>query len=218
MTNAADAQRPKVFCIGYHKTGTTSVERALRKLDYRVANWQVLKGVADPASHRERLIHEVVAAHDAFADSPWFALYEALAAAWPGSRFILTTRPLRPWMASVRRHFGAETTPLREWLYGPGRGNFVGNEAHWIHRYLSHSAAVRHHFRDRPGDLLEIDVTQGDGYPQLCPFLGVPPIEGPFPHLNRGAGSSETRLRAALRRVPGLRRAVRAARTLTAAR
>ena len=28
--------QPKVFCIGFHKTGTTSLELALRKLGYRV--------------------------------------------------------------------------------------------------------------------------------------------------------------------------------------
>ena len=34
---AGRPDRPKVFCIGFHKTGTTSVKDALKILDYRVA-------------------------------------------------------------------------------------------------------------------------------------------------------------------------------------
>jgi hypothetical protein len=40
---------------------------------------------------------------------------------------------------------------------------------------------VREHFADRPGDLLVLDITAGEGWDRLCPFLGLPEPGVPFP-------------------------------------
>ena len=37
-------------------------------------------------------------------------------------------------------------------------------EAIYRARYETHNAAVREHFRDRPADLLELDITAGQGW------------------------------------------------------
>ena len=49
-----------------------------------------------------------------------------------------------------------------------------------------HHADVRRDFADRPDDLLEMDITAGDGWDKLCPFLSVPVPEAAFPRLNAG--------------------------------
>jgi hypothetical protein len=48
-----------------------------------------------------------------------------------------------------------------------------------------HHQRVRHHFRDREGDLLVIDLCGGEGWDALCRFLGLPVPDGPFPWEDR---------------------------------
>ena len=50
--------------------------------------------------------------------------------------------------------------------------------------YEEHERGVREYFRERPGDLLVMDICAGDGWEKLCPFLGLPAPPAPFPHAN----------------------------------
>lgn len=172
---------PRVFGIGFHKTGTTSLAAALRQLGYTVTGPNFVRD-PDIATTALRRAFAVAERFDAFQDNPWPILFRELDARYPGSRFVLTVRPTDRWIASVVRHFGTQITPMRTWIYGVGSP--AGNEAVYTARYEAHNAAVRAHFRDRPGDLLEMDVTAGDGWARLAPFLGVPVPTDPFPHEN----------------------------------
>jgi hypothetical protein len=174
---------PKVFCIGFHKTGTSTLKDALRILGYRVTGPNVLND-PDIARHAEDKARSLVGLFDAFQDNPWPILYRMLDREFPGSRFILTIRPADQWLASVKDHFSIKATPMREWIYGPGRGSPFGNEAHYLERYERHNREVLAYFKDRPDDFLLLDVTSGDGWEKLCPFLGVPVPDVPFPWRN----------------------------------
>jgi hypothetical protein len=55
----------------------------------------------------------------------------------------------------------------------------------FIAAYNRHHADVRRYFADRPGDLMEMNIIEGDGWEKLCPFLGLQVPPTPFPHLNR---------------------------------
>ena len=172
----------KVFGIGFHKTGTTSLCQALEVLGY---------DVLDPIGVHEEDIAQTtlsralqcVPDHDAFQDSPWPILFRELDERFPGSRFILTTRDTQSWIASITRHFGGERTPMRRWIYGVG--DPLGAEERYAEVYDAHNAAVRAHFAQRPDDLLELDFAHEDGWPKLCAFLGVPAPREPFIHANR---------------------------------
>jgi hypothetical protein len=50
---------------------------------------------------------------------------------------------------------------------------------------------VHDYFRERPDDLLVLNICAGEGWERLCPFLGqdVPGI--PFPWANRRPGPRE---------------------------
>jgi hypothetical protein len=50
---------------------------------------------------------------------------------------------------------------------------------------MEHAAAVRAHFARRPQDLLIMDLEAGDGWDELCPFLGCAAPRRPFPVKNR---------------------------------
>ena len=180
---AGHPDRPKVFCIGFHKTGTTSLKMALMQLGYRVTG---------PFARRDRNIGEtveakarqIIAEYDAFQDNPWPIIYRFLDREYPGSKFILSLRPTDKWIASVVDHFGSSQPPMREWIYGPGKGNPVGNEDVYVERYERHNREVLEYFKDRPGDLITFDISAGDGWEKLCGFLGHPVPDAPFPWKN----------------------------------
>jgi hypothetical protein len=177
------SNKPKVFCIGFHKTGTTSMEKALKLLGYRVTggNWVRDPDVAKVALKRAL---KLVPQYDAFQDNPWPMLYKEMDKTFPGSKFILTVRDPQKWVASVAKNFGTDITPMREWLYGEGRGFPKGNEAVYVERFERHNHEVLNYFSDREQDLLVMNVTEGDGWEKLCPFLGLVVPGVPFPRAN----------------------------------
>ncbi len=174
---------PKLFGVGFHKTGTSSLGRALERLGYRVGG---PFGVRDPDIARTALAEAErrLTGVDAVQDNPWPLLFRELDARHPGSRFVLTVRPTEDWWASVLGHFGGRSTPMREWIYGEGHGDPVGHEAIYRERYEHHNAEVEAHFADRPEKLLVLRLTDGEGWDELCAFLGRPVPAEPFPRVN----------------------------------
>ncbi len=177
-------KRPKVFGIGFHKTGTSSLAAALRILGYRVTGPD---GVGNPdiAETALPMALKLARKFDAFQDNPWPILFREMDAAFPGSRFVLTVRDLDQWYASALGHFGERSTPMREWIYGAGSP--AGNRERYLSRHEKHMRDVAEYFTDRPGDLLVLRITEGEGWEQLCPFLGYPLPQAAFPHSNAAA-------------------------------
>jgi len=175
--------RAKVFCVGFQKTGTTSMRSAFETLGYRVAGHF---GVDDPQIRDHALPQaiELARRYSAFQDNPWPLLFRELDARFPGSRFVLTVRDPQRWIESVVGHFGDLSTPMREWIYD-GHGAPRGNEDAYLERFERHNREVREYFSARPGDLLEMNVEEGDGWESLCRFLGLPVPDEPFPHQNK---------------------------------
>jgi hypothetical protein len=180
--------KPKVFCIGFHKTGTTSLELALIKLGYRVTG---SFGTKDPdiAGKVHAMAYAMVDQFDAFEDNPWPVLYQELDQRYPGSKFILTRRPAEAWIQSQLRDFASTETPMRRWIYGEDAGCPAGNEDTYIARYERHNREVLEYFADRASDLLIFDLPKGDGWDKLCPFLGHEVPDEPFPHANKASWS-----------------------------
>ena len=176
------SEKPKVFCIGFHKTGTTSLHRALEVLGYRVC---AEFGVHDPDIRETALPRALalVPEYDAFRDNPWPILYKELDEQLPDSKFILTVRPAERWIRSVLNHFGGRTSAMREWIYG--EGDPTGHEQLYIERYQQHNEAVQRYFANRPDDLLVIDLTAGEGWEKLCPHLRCEIPSQEFPHSNK---------------------------------
>lgn len=177
----------KIFCIGFHKTGTTSLALALEMLGYQVTG---PNGVRDPniAQNVYNLAESLVKKYDAFQDNPWPIIYKYLDEKYPNSKFILTVRDSKSWIKSQVRHFDRKETPMRNWIYGVGCPK--GNENIYLKRFERHNKEVIHYFRNRPNDLLVLDLAKGDGWEKLCSFLGAEIPNTPFPHANE-AGDRE---------------------------
>lgn len=174
--------KPKVFCIGFHKTGTTSMAIALRTLGYRVTG---PNGAKDPEIEKNAIsmAYDLALDFDAFQDNPWPILYKELDQKFPASKFILTLRDHESWIRSQVNHFGKKETPMRKWIYGIGCPE--GNEDIYIERFKRHYEEVIEYFENRPQDLLILDLPNGDGWEKLCPFLNHDIPADSFPHANK---------------------------------
>jgi hypothetical protein len=180
--------KTKVFCIGFHKTGTTSLEMALKKLGYSVTG---SFGTKDPgiANKVHEMAYAMVGKFDAFEDNPWPILYRALDERFPGSKFVLTRRSAESWINSQVKDFASTETPMRRWIYGEKAGCPLGNEETYVARYERHNREVQEYFADRPDDLLIIDLPNDDGWSRLCPFLDCDIPDEAFPHANKASWS-----------------------------
>lgn len=215
MTRKLD-NLPRVFCIGWHKTGTSSLGHALVQLGYSVLGCRL--DMVHPL-RRDDLdtVLGLASGFDALQDVPWAALYRELDQTFPGSRFILTERNEQSWLNSALGHFNSTDVPLHGWLYG--RGVMRSNEQLYLERYRRHNHEVRAYFADRPGDLLVLDLARGDEWPELCHFLGHHIPDQNFPHANKGPQSMNWKdhtLNSFRRWIPmTLRRAIFSARQTT---
>jgi hypothetical protein len=182
----------KIFCIGLNKTGTRSLSDALEVLGYRSLHWggsdaptalrrgPEIRRAVERALAEGRPLLENIEDADAYSDIlALSANFDLLDQQYPGSKFILTVRDLDEWLDSRRRH--VETNIERQ-ARGEYAGTFVVVDyPAWTTERTEHEGRVRAYFADRPDDLLVLDISAGDGWEALCPFLGVPVPEVPFP-------------------------------------
>lgn len=198
-------RRPKVFGIGFHKTGTTSLGRALRILGYRIQkgfnfNRPGKRVVIEPPVTLEKVrdvAFRMVPRYSAFEDNPWPLLFRDLDAAFPGSRFILTTRDADRWIRSAARYFGTKTNGMFELIYGRKKFCLAGNEEHARARFERHNREVLEHFSGREQDLLVWKLEAEANWETLCGFLDCPIPRAAFPHGKNSAAARQQSARAA---------------------
>ena len=194
------ALNSRVFGIGFHKTGTTTLRDALEILGYRVTGPNGTKD-ADIASKLEPMVEALAAEFDAFQDNPWPLVYRRMDALYPGSKFILTVRDPERWLQSSVRDFAERDSPMRQLIYGVGHPK--GHEALYRERMLRHNREVAAYFRDRPGDLLTLEWAKKPGWEPLCGFLGKPVPSAAFPHANTARQTELRRRWGGLGRIAG---------------
>jgi Sulfotransferase domain len=203
-------RKSKVFCIGSGKTGTTSLERALSDLGYKMGD-QVRAEllIHDYAKRNWKPIVEYCKKADAFQDVP-FSLpftFQILDYAFPGSKFILSMRNnADEWYQSLIRfhlkvHGGKGAVPTKEdlqkakyryngyaWEVNRIIHNTPDNEPYEkekvIQFYNELNNAAINYFRFRK-NLLIINVKEKNSYQRFCSFLGRKPLYEDFPWLNK---------------------------------
>jgi hypothetical protein len=193
----------KVFGIGLSRTGTTSLTEALRTLGYRAVHCPL--SLIALNSNGLELNTSIVERFDAFTDSPVARVYRELDTQFPGSKFILTTRSIDGWLGSIRRMRKSFTflqllPKVRQLTFDLCGTTSFSDESALRECFVRHGRNVRDHFGERLGkDLLVFDAAAGDGWDQLCRFLGreTPPV--PYPHHNRGYATTLLNLRDLIR-------------------
>ncbi len=172
----------KIFCIGFHRTGTTTFQTALEELGFDVIGMTKPAWDAYELDDRETL-HGIIRSHDAFRDMPWPLMYRWLYEAYPEATFVLTHRSSDSWLASCSGNYKNRPYRMFEVIYG--FDVFMGNELRAADVYKRHLHDVREFFADKPGKLLDVDLTQVNDWKLLCDFLGKEPPKRAFPHANR---------------------------------
>lgn len=193
----------KIFNIGFHKTGTTSLTQFMREQGFKVLHnvsysMQNLglgsqsdgeEGDGEivdlSASISDGMLDKLVREFDYFSDNPWPVLYARLDRAYPGSQFILTRRQVDSWIDSLLRHTSAQNTRMRQLIYG--YGNPHQHVTRYRKVYISHNRRVQEHFSGRKNFLLIDLEDDNDAIAQrLHEFLGLRRKHSRFQSLNRG--------------------------------
>lgn len=195
------SNRPKIFSLSFHKSGTTSLHNYLRlqgvsslhypkKIDGVNYVHEVAPVADDPQAVLSRLM-PVIEAYDAHCDAPWAGLAPELVAAFPTARFVLLTRDPGQWWESLAKHWrldlcGRYLSAFEYIQYRPymdadrNRVYTRADKDMFISAIQKHSAEV---VRIVPADrLLVCDLSDTDKAQRLAKFLGLrEDIE--FPHL-----------------------------------
>ncbi|WP_084399608.1 sulfotransferase family protein [Pseudotamlana agarivorans] len=177
--------RDKVFIIGFHKTGTSSLGKALQILGYRVCG-SIKEAydydtALDVKSYILKKAKPLLSSYDAFQDTPWFLLYQELYKLYPEAKFILTKRHPEQWAKSVQNHFGIQKIKYHDFIYGTN--NSLKDESIYLNVYNAHNTNVQDFFSNKGNFLVFDPIT--DGWEELANFLNVKKPNQKFPYVNK---------------------------------
>jgi hypothetical protein len=179
-----------VIGIGLPRTGTRSLAEACALLGMRSIHYS-------PHLRHLPAWPRVFDGVDAAWDYPCSGWWRQVTGAYPDARVVLTVRRSVPaWVASMRRHIEAcrgkedfgrlQSEAVHTCLFG---------EAHPSDETLA-AAYVRHTGEVLatidPDRLLVFAVDRGDGWRDLCGFLGCSIPETDFPWLNRSSNEPDS--------------------------
>lgn len=165
--------KSKIFGIGLAKTGTTSLNDAFAILG--------ISSIGCPTNIPS--IRRFAAATDGIVADQ----FETLDQKFPQSKFIYTVRDRESWLESYIRYHGRKESASPEHadkverLYGT-KG--IDRRA-LLDAYERHERHVFEYFKNRPNDLLVMNICGGEAdWEELCSFLGKPIPAVPFPASN----------------------------------
>tara|TARA_R110000824_G_scaffold393848_1_gene593250 strand:+ start:62 stop:613 length:552 start_codon:yes stop_codon:yes gene_type:complete len=173
----------KVFGIGLSRTGTTSLHEAFKILGLHSYHYP---------QHFESILTS-----DAAVDVTVAMSYKILDVFFPGSKFVYTVRGIEKWVESMQKYFEATvnqmddefTDKVNKIVYDRTRFDREDIDATAKHAFKAafekHHMDVLSYFKDRPDDILILNIISGDGWEKLCPFLNRSIPNVPFPKTNQ---------------------------------
>lgn len=210
INSAKVKNKPKIFCIGANKTGTTSFKKAFNDLDYVVGHQRDAERLLRSYKNNDfGTIIKYCRTAQVFQDFPFSfpETFKHLDLAFPGAKFVLTLRDTpEQWHRSLINFFmklsGTEKIPTKEemlhaqyvwkgWMWEAY--TLVGEEDYekpfdkerFIRYYNEYNQSVIDYFRDRPNDFIVINVGEAGSYQRLMDFLGIKSPFSSFPWENK---------------------------------
>lgn len=172
----------KIYGIGLSKTGTLSLKCALEYLGFNIIHF--------PRNQHE-LFRSICHYHGA-CDIPVVAYYKSLDKQFPGSKFIFTYRNKTDWLFSMEKHFELANNiflnPWRKKIRSMVYGQIDFNKDIFSKKFDEHYCDVMNYFRDRPQDLLILNVEDTDTvkWTKLKTFLQISKeIKIDYPHTHK---------------------------------
>lgn len=187
-----NSMTPKVFCVGFNKTGTSTMKKCFEALGMVPVACPSASGMK-PMRLFSRIVHEgdyatslsLARGYAAFEDRPWnvWEMYRRADQAFPGSKFILTLRDSESWWRSVENWI-VHRKPhlLGRYLKHLKASHF--SKADFIRGYEAYNREVISYFQDAD-NFLVVNLAEGDAWGKLCPFLDKPLPRISFPHANQ---------------------------------
>lgn len=176
-------KKNKVFIIGLHKTGTTSLAYFFKKLGYLVTGPDTHL-VAQIEKNNFREVNRFLDAYDVFQDDPWYMIYPYLYRKFPRAKFILLERNESDWIKSVQSFYGVDryNNAVRRKFYGSA--NTLKYEKEYLHKYRSHTNEVKEFFKNND-NFISISIANDDDAVKLQQFLNLRLQFTSFPHKNK---------------------------------
>lgn len=186
-TGTSRRDRPFVFVIGFAKTGTTTITKALNSVGYTSAHWrtgsrQFVGELMRRAKRENKPLLHYLSKYDAFTQMDvtqlggpcyWPQLEDVarLDAQYPQSKFILNVRSDDDWLRSATTWNNYRKRMTAADL--PGLPSGVGDDDSVLMSWrAAHYDAMRTYFAGRPNDFIEFDIASDDSA-KLCAFLGI---------------------------------------------
>jgi len=176
---------PKTFCIGFNKTGTTSLHRLFKTLgfhSYHGTRWHDLSNAV------------IYKRYDCFSDG--FPLdWQMLQERYPEARYVLNVRDCKSWIFS-RLQYIRRLKSIGRYIGGTSWGIWDETEeavTSWIVNWHSHHLNVLNFFEDQPNRLLIVNfVTDPDAASHVAQFLGYRrPVKKPCANRKSGHVSDD---------------------------
>ncbi len=179
----------KIFIIGLPRTATTSVCLAMLEQGFRTAH---------NAYTQDAFLQAQV-----FADTPIFCDYQKLDKHFKNSKFIYLTRKPEKWLPSIKQllqrmivnlqrtdgGFNPHLKRCYKDVFSPLNEENLNSDEFLLSCYTRHQQGIIEYFRDRPEDILTIDVCDEASYSAMLAFLNIDVSnarEGGFKQINIG--------------------------------
>jgi hypothetical protein len=190
----------KIFGIGVHRTGTSSLRDALGELGIKIKHFFVVDGLSKKLwklginFHYLSRIYKLLEEYDGLCDFPVPVIFKKLDKKYPNSKFILTVRSPDSWIRSVENHIkndiyncnrnndGKYSLLFEEYLFYNIK--FFDKKI-LMKKYLEYNKKTIKYFKNRPNDLLVIDFSEGDNWKKICSFLNKKVPNKHFPCVNK---------------------------------
>ena len=173
------------FGIGLPKTATSSLQTAFNVLGYKTKHY-----CTEPEYARiwTNQTHDRPQEFGFINDLPISIRYKELDNHFPDSKFIYTDRDMDEWLNSAKYHWSKKQhITSQNWpdyrmeLFG--RLDFDADVFRSV--YENHKKDAIDYFKNRMYDLLIINITNGDGWEELCEFTGDEIPTRKFPVSNK---------------------------------
>lgn len=165
---------PKIFCIGYMKSGTSSFGLAMRKLGFDHSGFNA-KIYREYQKGNYKKVYAYINKFDSFDDLPWMetSFISILDDKYPDSKFIYLERDEKEWKSSFKR-WSEKLTDKKIDL------------EEWHSKFISHRLFVLNYFKDRiDKDFIILDISDPFGFSKLGKFLNMKTPQKKFPHINK---------------------------------
>lgn len=207
--NRIEKSKPKVFCIGNNKTGTTSMQKYFKDHGFNVGNQREAELLIDDYIFRNwKPIVDYCRKYEAFQDIPFSNrfTYTVMDIVFPGSKFILTVRDdADQWYNSISTFHGKRFSTsgdlatkadllqgdyvYKGWIwkaFSEKFGDFEDpyNKERLMSYYLQYNEDVRTYFKNKT-NFLEVNLSQPNAVKLISDFLGILPKYDAFPHENK---------------------------------